>query len=320
MLGIRPLFICAVVFRICFSCYGTGSNVQTSNNVEKEQITDKNRLLITTVNSLNIRNDPDTNSKVIALVKKEGIILNYTGIKTTYMDVIVLRERQNIEPWYKILLSGWVFGGGVEFSDKNQYTRENENLSTVVTDLRIRDQPDTTSEVVALIKKEGTIIGYTGTKTTNKDMIVLRGRQNIEPWYEVSLSGWVFGGTVEFYNNMPPSIISYNQLKTIADMFKVVPKRQIRKAGEIVSLGNQGEQNNDYQIFDYDGELLLTLTTDIAGANSAEIIGIQIINDQRCRGTENAKNELSFIGINQFAVKSDLMFSINTSGQFKFYK
>jgi hypothetical protein len=78
-------------------------------------------------------------------------------------------------------------------------TREVAMLA-VVDHLRLRDQPDSESEVRHSLR-EGEVVFWTGDASVHKTTISLRGREVSAPWYEVvtgrGVRGWVFSGGLE---------------------------------------------------------------------------------------------------------------------------
>ena len=89
--------------------------VTQSISLEAETLTN-NDLLFAWVDKLNVRNEPSTKGKVVAVVYSETP-LKFTGKKSKRSENIVLRGVSYKEPWFKIItpdkIEGWVFGGAV---------------------------------------------------------------------------------------------------------------------------------------------------------------------------------------------------------------
>jgi Bacterial SH3 domain len=67
-------------------------------------------------------------------------------------------------------------------------------------DLRVREQPNLTANVIEKVKN-GEILTGSGDISSNKDSAVINGMSYKEPWYAVKTAsgkaGWVFGGGIE---------------------------------------------------------------------------------------------------------------------------
>ncbi len=78
------------------------------------------------VENLNIRDKPNTKSKIISRVQKNDP-LEFTGEQSEKNETIVLRGVAYDEPWYKIITrdkkEGWIFGGAVRFQDEDKGNR-----------------------------------------------------------------------------------------------------------------------------------------------------------------------------------------------------
>lgn len=73
--------------------------------------------LVTWVDKINIRSEPNTKGKVVAAIPN-GEPMTFTGDKSSNVDAIMLRSTLYQEPWLKVKTKdgqeGWVFGGAVK--------------------------------------------------------------------------------------------------------------------------------------------------------------------------------------------------------------
>lgn len=76
----------------------------------------------------------------------------------------------------------------------------NDLVYTWVDQLNIRDQPNLKGKTVASVQSRQAL-EFTGEKSENNDIVVLRGKAYDEPWLKVitedKTEGWVFGGAVK---------------------------------------------------------------------------------------------------------------------------
>jgi len=118
--------------------------------------------------------------------------------------------------------------------------------------LRMRDEPDTKSDVVAEIS-EGAALTYLDEKTDFTQQITLRGKAFDEPWLKVSTSsgkeGWVYGGGVKFYQ--PKVAALKNPYDGCMDYFK---RRRIKQAGNCFAAVSKKQLSKDRQFVKETGE------------------------------------------------------------------
>ena len=126
------LLICLIHFLACNSGDGNANSASseltgnenssetTTNNEGSDpnsnQAVEDNRV-IAWVDKLNIREQPNTKSKVIAQVKENATLI-LTGEKTDFTETIKLRGNSYTEPWVKVETAkgqqGWVFQGAIK--------------------------------------------------------------------------------------------------------------------------------------------------------------------------------------------------------------
>ncbi|MBX2871731.1 MAG: SH3 domain-containing protein [Saprospiraceae bacterium] len=99
-------------------------NAEPATDTE-EQASDyqANETLIAWVDLLNVRTEPNTDSKIVVSLR-ENAEVTYTGERTDELQTIELRATPFEEPWLKIRTAdgkeGWVFGGAVQREGENK--------------------------------------------------------------------------------------------------------------------------------------------------------------------------------------------------------
>lgn len=80
---------------------------------------------------------------------------------------------------------------------------------SVVSNLRVREQPDLESKVISMLQ-EGEKVVFLGEKSNNTESVVLRGQKITAPFFKIKTLGgeigWVFGGAINFKK---PTNIAY---------------------------------------------------------------------------------------------------------------
>lgn len=103
---------------LTFAC----NNSSSDTNIEKNVLKGELPILVSKVNELRLRSEPNKTSKVLYVVgeKEEVFFLNE---KTDFKETIKMRGVNYTEPWLKVRtkdgIEGWVFGGGLQQNQMN---------------------------------------------------------------------------------------------------------------------------------------------------------------------------------------------------------
>lgn len=119
------LFLIAIT-----SCSSNSADSKASNVESKEQevLQKPENQVIAWVDNLNIREQPNIKSKVVAQAKEHDV-LTLTGEKTDFSETISLRGQTYTEPWVKVKtaagIEGWAFQGAIRRPGEDKGTALN---------------------------------------------------------------------------------------------------------------------------------------------------------------------------------------------------
>lgn len=151
----------------------TDSNASDHTTPTTPETTPTNDKVLAWVDNLNIRDQPNIKSKVVAKVK-ENDPLTLTGKKTDFTETISLRGTSYTEPWVQVTTksgeTGWVFQGatkrlgedkGNALNTKQQFSYPHFGTFDLSTWKKMPDRDDSSDELdvtTSIYKKENRIL------------------------------------------------------------------------------------------------------------------------------------------------------------------